>query len=279
MGVDFVVRHGCAAKRALGGGDPVAGAKELVRLVKVRDIARVLEHHAKSRDLDPAELSVTQSQRNVATGQVTSRKISYGELVADAAGLDPHAAGCEACMVNVLEPAFGCYGAIQYPITAETETWLMARLRPADEAGGMLLVEALEDPGYDGAPIARMRGSADLMALRAPVSRVLDPEDPDATTVTSDQVLHAMLAVGGELGPTHLLMLLIWLGAIRLDGELPREIESVSTLVELDDIEERLARTTIDLGDEASPALLAIRSLLLAAYAAWLTGVPLSLDG
>ncbi|MEQ1501140.1 MAG: hypothetical protein ABMB14_02870 [Myxococcota bacterium] len=283
MAAEFVIGQPCEVKRALGGGDVDAGTLELSRLLKVREIARALEAQAAEHGVDPGTL-VAHHRRRVVGGESSTVEVTQPELVADAAQLDPLASHCVGCPMNVFDSVFGCYTALQYPIGRVVEQHLLDRLQPADEAGGFLLLSAIRDLGYTGAPIAQLRGhlfEADVAPTRAldpGLDPGFDPGDAEGTTVSADSLWHAWLAMGPQLAPGHLMMLLVWLGALRLDGEVPRDGASLAALAGLADPDQRLARTTIDLGPPAGPELGPIKALLFAAYAAWIGDLPLSVD-
>src|SRR5262249_17680474 len=138
--------------------------------------------------------------------------------------LAPLAPHCADCPANVFGDSFGCYGALRYPIRARSEAWLMERLQPPHTPGGYLCLKAIADFGYDGELIQRWR-ERELFELPRPIERALDPSRPGETTVNSNQIWHALLGVGNELQPFHCLYVPLWVGAVRIDGEVPTEPE------------------------------------------------------
>jgi hypothetical protein len=281
MGADFILHHPCHPKQALGDGDARAGTAELVRLLKVGHMARFFEEQARAQGKDPAELAVVRQERNVTTGEVVERRVSYRELREQEQRLAPLAPSCAGCPVNVLARSFGCYGSLRYPIRARSEEWLMGRLQPADSPGGFLCLKAVTDLRYDGAPIQRWRdgGSSQIFELPRPIRRALDPARPDATTINSNQVWHALLGLGNELQPFHCLYVPLWVGAVRIDGEVPSRPEHLQQLTRLTSAEDRQARTDFDAGPTDQGAeVFAVQRLLFACYTAWLHEVPLLMD-
>jgi len=281
MGADFVLHYSCKPKQALGEGDDLAGTAEMVRLLKVGNMARVFEEQAREEGKDPSELSVVRQERNVATGEVVERPLSYRDLCEEEKRLTPLAPHCAKCPVNVFAESFGCSGALRYPIRARSEEWLMERLQPADTPGGFLCLRAVVDLGYDGALIQSWRESGvfQIFELPRPVERALDPARPEETTVNSNQIWHALLGLGGELQPFHCLYVPLWLGGVLLDGEVPGRPEDLAQITRLTTFEERQERTDFDLGPtDQGPEVFAVQRLLFACYMAWLHDVPLLMD-
>lgn len=281
MGADFIIHFSCKPKQTLGNGDEYAGTAEMVRLLKMGNMARFFEEQARKDGKDPEEMSVVRQERNATTGKVVERPLRYRDLLQEAEQLTPLAVHCEKCPVNVLDDAFGCYGSLRYPIRAKTEQWLMERLQPADSPGGFLCVRAVSDLGYDGAPIQRWRDNktTQIFELRQPIERALDPDRSDETTVNSNQIWHPLLAMGSELSPFHCLYVPMWLGAVLLDGEVPCEPEHLNQISRLTTFEERQERTALDVGStDQGPEIFGVQRLLFACYMAWLHDVPLLMD-
>src|SRR5262249_19551116 len=143
----------------------------------------------------PEEVDLHRMTRNVATGKTTKEKVVYRDLVAQLEPLRTLGADCKRCPVNALRDEFGCCGFLRYPIAAAAEVWLVDRVQPADEVGGFYFRRAIADLGYTGEPMKKWRAGG-IFEAAAPAERVLDPERPDETRVTSDQVWHALFGVG-----------------------------------------------------------------------------------
>jgi hypothetical protein len=276
MGADFVIHYSCHPKKVLGAGDDRAGTAEMVRLLKAGHMARFIEEQARQDGKGPDELSVVRQERNATTGEVVDRPVSYRTLREEEGRLTPLAPHCAECPVNVFGDSFGCYGALRYPIRARSEEWLMDRLQPADMPGGFLCLKAVADFHYDGAPIQSWRDSElfEFFELPEPIER-----DLGQATVNSNQVWQALLAVGTELRPFHCLYVPLWLGAVRIDGEVPRDPEHCLRITCLSSFSERQTRTAVDLGPtDQGPEVFAVQRLLFACYTAWLHDVPLLVD-
>jgi hypothetical protein len=281
MGADFIIHKACRPKQVLGKGDEHSGTAEMVRLLKAGHMARYFEEQAKKDGKDPSELSVIRQERNATTGEVVDHRITYQELRQQEERLSSLAPDCANCPVNVLADSFGCYGALRYPIRARSEEWLMDRLQPADAPGGFLCLKAVVDLHYDGEPIQRWRESesVNIFELPRPIERALDPARPRETTINSNQVWHPLLALGNELQPFHCLYVPIWIGAVRIDGEVPSQPEHLMQITRLASFEERQERTDLDLGPtDQGPEVFAVQRLLFACYMAWLHDLPLLMD-
>lgn len=280
MGADFILHSSCQPKQTLGDGDDRAGTAEMVRLLKVGHMARYLEECAREEGKSPDELSLTREERNVTTGEVVTRPLTYRQLRAQEERLTPLAAHCAGCPVNVLAKTFGCYGALRYPIRARSEEWLMDRLQPGDTPGGFLCCKAVY-LRYDGEPIQRWRDNdlVEIFELRRPIERALDPARPGETTINSNQVWQPLLALGAELQPFHCLYVPLWVGAVRIDGVVPSEPEHLKRITRLGSFEERQSRTGFDVGlTDQGPEVFAVQQLLFTCYMAWLHGVSLLMD-
>jgi hypothetical protein len=281
MGADFILHQSCRPKQTLGNGDIHAGTAEMMRLLKAGHMARLFEERARDEGKSPDELSVVRQERNVTTGKVVERRVTYRALREEEARLTPLAADCGKCPVNVFAESFGCYGAMRYPIPAKSEEWLISRLQPADSPGGYLCCKAVVDLRYTGEPIQRWRDSDDfkIFELPRPVGRTLDPARPGETTINSNQVWHALLALGNELQPFHCLYVPLWVGAVQLDGEVPSRPEHLQQLSQLTTFAERRQRTAFDAGPtDQGHEVFAVQRLLFACYTAWLNEVPLLMD-
>jgi hypothetical protein len=275
MGADYIVHLACAPKLAFGGGDALAGAKAMMAMLKGRNAARAIAQNAKGQD--PSTITVTRL-RTTPAGQ-TEEKVSYADLVASAAPLDAQAKHCQGCPANFLGTPYGCYGGLRYPVSAAGETWLVSRLQPADSPGGFMLLSAIRDFKYDGAPIKRMR-AAGMFELKQPAEKVVEKKLLGATRVSGDQIFQAFFSVGPALGAGHCAMLLLMLGALEIDGRVPTskaEGGLMKTAMRAAPGDERRRVAKLRLGDE-TPELEAIQDLLRGAYTAWVLDVDLLMD-
>jgi hypothetical protein len=141
-----------------------------------------------------------------------------------------------------------------------------------------MCLKAIADFHYGGEPIQRMR-EGELFELKEPIQRTLDPDRPCETTINANQVWHALLGVGNELRPFHCLSVPLWVGGVRLDGEIPSKPQHLADLTRLKSFDERRSRTRLDVGPtDQGTEVFAVQRLLFACYTAWLHDVVLLMD-
>lgn len=236
MGADLVVNWSCRAKAALGDGDVSRGTARMLALLKMRQRAEAAI--ALSPDVPPEDVEFTVLVMGPSGPQ--EQRVKARVLLEQARALDAHEAGCAQCPANVSGRPFGCAGYVRYPISAETEGALLDALEPAETFGGDLFLRALRDFGYDGAPMAQWRQRG-LLAEDGERTRAMTPE----VTASSAMILQALLTVGTHLEATHALLVLMWLGRLAIDGEVPRSPDDPSPLIAVtrtEDVAERAAR-------------------------------------
>lgn len=158
---------------------------------------------------------------------------------------------------------------LSLPIQASTETALVERLEPADRFGGYLSLRAMAEFGYHGEPIEAWRSQGMLEANPAPSKEI------GGEPFTGSMLLQAVFASGEKLTPNHCAMVLLWLGALQLDGAVPGNIETgpLDVLHEMKDAPTRTSRTDlVPVGDPAADQLLGFL------YRAFLEDQPLWVD-
>ncbi len=241
-----------------------------------------MEQMAKQKGIDPAimRIEVRTLQPEGSTSAVSkTREVTIADLRAEAAPLAALSRHCKGCSANFLKQPFGCFGAIGYPLPAAAEEWLMERLQLANEFGGWSFLQAITDLHYTGELPQKIRQSG-AYERKEPVTKTMSRGLFSKKTVDSNQLLHAIVAVGGSLQPSHCMMVLIWLGVVAFDGRVPKahsDVELVSRLHKLG-AEERRTRTSIQI--ELSPQwqIAGVQNLLRGMYTAWVEGVPLMVD-
>lgn len=266
MGADLILLTDCPAKRRLGDGDRLEGNDRLYKLRKQQSHLQTIERLVRESGKDLATATYT-SVVNGPDGPV-QREVALSDLRAAVAVLDELAPACATCPANGPAAAFGCTSFIAYPIPEAAEVWLMRRVQTADTVGGQLLLRAIKDLGFTGAKMKAWR-ARNLLEAKQPTHAVVKKAFLSSTKVSSDQLLEAILTLGEPLLPSHCMMLLVFVGAIRLDGEVVTTPPQAATLSGLQQAA-RAARTTLDVGaasDEPGPA--AMQALLRALYVAW----------
>ncbi len=277
MAADFVIQYPCNPKAALGGGDQLIGAEMLLERIKAGHRADAIRSIKKQAGERPEGTTITVRLWNV-NGQTEDREITYEELVALHGELDPHEADCASCPANCRGEPFSCVFVLNYPIRRTSETWLMERLQPGTTVGGQFCLRALRDFNYTGEPIQRMRAGG-LFASSRPITRHLEGDPFPKTAITSDQLFQAILAIGEPLNPAHCLLVLFWLGAVRVNGSVPIEPEEAGPAFGIENAADRAARTSLDVGEPAEDSTVRVmQDLLRVLYTAWVVGAPLLVD-
>ncbi|HHO50341.1 MAG TPA: hypothetical protein ENK18_05570 [Deltaproteobacteria bacterium] len=158
---------------------------------------------------------------------------------------------------------------ISCPIQASTEVALVERLEPADRFGGYLSLRAMAEFGYHGDPIAAWRSQGRLEADPAPSKEI------GGEPFTGDMLLQAVFANGDQLTPNHCAMVLLWLGALQLDGAVPDKIDAghLDVLHQMKDASTRTSRTgLVPVGEPVADQLLGFL------YRAFLEDQPLRVE-
>ncbi len=279
MGAEHVDNLPSPEKSELGSGSTARGTETLIEKLKALQRAEMIAASAQAKGKSVHALKV-RVRKTGPQGEVQV-KVGYRELMDEAAPLEPHRASCERCPANVRRSAFGCVGLVAYPLPAEAEGWLLDRLEPADRLGGQLCLKAVQELGYDGQPIQRMRDLG-LLELPRPLTRDLGAgTSRPGKLVRSDQILHALLGAGPTLSPWHCALVLLWLGTLEIDGKVPDSWRDTSPLDRLKGCaspKERAAATSLVLGPRTKKTE-ELHGLLRAMYRAWALQVPLRVEG
>ncbi len=227
MAIDHIVELDCPPKRALSAGGILERIKERAR---AREVIRWFRAAGDRRE--PAKMGFEFSQRRPGAGD-ERQLIVVQDLLDHAAALDEQEAHCSGCPANLSDSAFGCIGAIQYPLSASAETWLLERLPLPDEPlVWLLLRQGIRNLGYDGSSIKALR-VADGASEAGARSYFELPYAPQRrlgeVVVTSDQALEMIFGVGERIMPNHAGILLLFFNAINRDLE-AAEIQSISSM-------------------------------------------------
>jgi hypothetical protein len=266
MGIDYLVDFDCEPKRAL----TVEG---LMGRLKGRDRAeRIIRLYRDHGDYRPPAEMAFEMVRRLPDGREETELIVVQELLDAAAELIPWEAHCARCPANLWGQPFGCTGAINYPISAAGERWLLEQV-PDNQHPllFLLLQQAIHDLGYTGETVA---------ALRAQPGVFLESErawqrDLEALTVSGDQVFE-MLFLSGPIYPAHGSVLLQFFGAISqdLDADVMMQLARPPSQAWID--EQIPFQHTPDPDDDATIA--ALKRFFYAMYRAYRLGVALLLD-
>jgi hypothetical protein len=196
MALEYFVQYACPVRERISDAELLQMHKSRSRALATLDALRANPETDRSRPESEWSIAV----RTVGPEGTTERRVTLADLFAESAPLDELAPHCQGCGANVMQRPFGCGGAIHYPITADVEAWLLARL-PDDlgSAVGKSLMDTLAQPGLDGAAIDAARQRPDLFASARPAERRWGGGlFTRKTVVRSSQILQLVM------GPDHL---------------------------------------------------------------------------
>jgi hypothetical protein len=208
MAVDYFVQFPCKVREQVS--DP-----QLLQMLKARDRANaVLDAMRKNpaTDLSKPESEWSVVLRVQGPNGVVDRPVKIHEMLVEARPLDVLSVHCDTCPANLRRTAFGCGGAIHYPISQEAEEWLLSRL-PDKLSGavGTLLLQAIADFKIDGRSIDSARARNDLYALKAPMERKWGGFLSRKTDINSSQLMQILLGVG-SMQAAHAKMVALFFG-------------------------------------------------------------------
>ena len=264
MGADTVIDLDCAPKQAL---TTVGLLSRLKARARAELILKLYRDQGDTRA--PAQMGVEVVTRDL-DGNEQTETIVVQQLFDELAVLGDFAAACVGCPANLGKGSFGCYGTVNYPISAVAEHWLLDRL-PAvtDPLPYLLLKQTIEEwpnPGVAAAPIRRSPGviveSAEVATRRIGEIRL------------NANFMFEMIFMRPAINPLYATMLLLLFGVITRD----LEIDEIRQLVPAPP--DYLIRYPCLLVPEPDDdeSIDALKRLLYALYTAWGLNVPLSLD-
>ncbi len=266
MAIDYVVDYACVPKEALT-------TEGIVERLKARERAgAVIKLFREAGDNRPPSEMGFEFTRTTLSGEEENRVIVVQEMLDLAAELDPLAHFCADCPANVRGVPFGCVGAIEYPISAAAERWLLDQLPGIDlPLVWLLLRQGVQEMGYDGAPVAALRANPTYFEERRVAGR-----DMVEFVMTADQVFE-MLFLLGAIQPAHAGITLLLFGAI------PREVEAgqIVAIMNRTLSEDEIARDfpfQMRIAPDDDRTVAGLKEFFAALYRAWALGVPLLLD-
>lgn len=264
MAIDTVIGYNCIPKQHFG---EQGIAERLKGKARAQMIIRLFREQGDQRPPSEMGFEVT---RTTADGEHDSAVFQVQALLDSAAELESVAHHCQGCPANITGGEFGCFGAINYPLSAAGERWLLKQLPNVDEPlVWLLLRQGVEQFSYDGVEIARLRGTNDTYFQdRQGFARPLGE-----FAITSNQIFE-MLFMVGDIQPNHAAVLLLFFNAIR------RDIEADAIM--------RLTPAPADahenfpflhtLEDSDDDTIRELKAFLYALHTAWRLNVPLRLD-
>jgi hypothetical protein len=200
------------------------------------------------------------------------------ELEAEAKPLDEQSAACLKCPVNYLAKPYGCFGAVNYPIPASAENWLLGRLQPSGTIGAHLCLKFMSELRVSGDSIRQMRRSG-LFENPKTTKVTYIKRFLKSLSVSADQLLETIFMAGNAVAPAHCFNILLWLGAIKYDGKTPGSLDDqgmARQLLRLRSRADKELHASLELGPKPDSADAEVfQSLMKALYLSWLHDVPL----
>ncbi len=179
-----------------------------------------------------------------------------------------HKERCPTC--SLLGEELACVGLVEPRISAWSEEWLAGRLPTELESlPGKLLQKNLEESGARGEGGARLR-ELGLCEAPGPFTRHYGPFFR-RYTVTTDQLLEELF-LAGDVQPAHALGVLVHLGGVAIDGNLPlQDADGIKLSEVFQDVASRRERVlcTIDHDEDDDPSQRELKRYLRALYAAF----------
>src|SRR5512144_1634169 len=119
MGIDHVIDWDCVPKQALT-------TPGLLTRLKARSRAEaIIQLHRDQGDQRPPTDMGFEMVRRTPDGKETVETVMVRDLLEEAALLEPLEIHCENCPANRAKRPFGCFDAINYPISQKAELWLL----------------------------------------------------------------------------------------------------------------------------------------------------------
>jgi len=265
MAIDYYLAFECEPKRHFGNGDCSKGAVEILEGLKSKNRAAAFRQMAEKTGRDPTSATVTLYVHD-RDGKPIEKKATLAELEGQANELESKAGFCTGCPANFLGQPYGCFAAINYPISEVGEKWLLSRVQPGT-LGAALCLDFMREFKIKGSAIQELRKSG-YFECKIPTSVTLKKGWLSKEVVTSDQLLETIFMIGNALHPTHCFGILIWLNAIKAD-------ESDAAQVEQSHAQgEKMAELELGPASE-SEAVAAFQALVKALYLSCWLNVPL----
>jgi hypothetical protein len=266
MAIDYVVDYACAPKLRFGTEEILDRLKGRVR---AETIIRLFRQHGDSR---PASEMGFEFVRNTAQGEEETQIIIVQDLLDRATELDETASACVGCPANETGKPFGCFGGIQYPLSAAGESWLMARLPGIEQPLlWLLLRQGIQEMGYDGSSVQPLRASGTYFELSSALER-----DMQDFRINSDQVFE-MIFLLGNIAPAHAGILLQFFDIVPRVTEAGEVVEIMNQRLNETDIEARYPLQVATDKDEDT-TIADLKLFFGALHRAWRLNVPLILD-
>jgi len=209
MAVEYLLNYDCAVKQELG------GAEGFLQLLKDAGRADALSELAKADPDEYTDDTVFTFARQDARGRQVQEQLTLREIRERGSRLAGYEGQCRDCPANVFQAAGGCSGAINYPISAKAEQWLLSCLPDdlEDSVRGKLVKAFIKDFSRNGRIVDANRRDGSLYESRKPLLRTWGSGWFGKTKCTSSVLLGNLYHVG-EVQPYHGALMAYFLGAV-----------------------------------------------------------------
>lgn len=209
MSIDYVIDWECEPKAELS-------TPGILSRLKARDRAEaIIKLYRERGDRRPPTEMAFELARRTPDGNEETQVVIVQEMLDQAAPLDPLAGHCTNCPANAAGRPFGCFGAVNYPLSRDAEWWLLQRLPSADEVLPYLLLgQVLQDSPGLGERVPSSRSTPGVIFQTNEVfARRLGE-----FSVTTNQIFEFLFLVESIL-PTYAAMLMLFFDVIRRNME------------------------------------------------------------
>jgi hypothetical protein len=279
MAIDYSLVYECNPKRHFGNGDSIKGSADILERLKAVNRASMLRQMAQKEGRDPYSVPLDLIMTG-ADGRQIKKEIFLSDLEAHIKPLADNSGSCDGCPAKCIEQAYGCFGCIHYPISAKAEDWLLSRLQPCGTIGAEMCFDIITQLGITGGQAASMRQRGFFETTQAK-KITLKKSLFKSQSITADQLFESMFMVGNPLYPDHCRGLLIWFGAMMLDGRVlaglhESDMASLVKFINLTTTEAKAQCTQPVLGPQSdSEEVMAFEAYFRALYLSWFYDVPL----
>jgi len=218
MAIEYLIDRPCPVKEKMP-------FERIARMLKQRSGAeQILQlelQGAKSQD-EARNVKIV-SERYGPDGNAVTGEATIGAILDETAVLFQLAGVCQDCPAALGKP-FGCHGAINYPVSAKSEQWLMELAARALEmkTPGMMALEFILDKKFRGEPFSEMRRDPRFFESRRPLELVVAKGMLGKKTINSDQLLQFLLPSSLTEG-AHMRIMSFFSGGLTVQDGPPAE--------------------------------------------------------
>jgi hypothetical protein len=266
MAIDYVVDYACTPKAEL----TTEGILERLKgRARAHEIIRLFREGGDQRPVGEIGFEMTRSHPD---GSEETRVVMVQHLLDDAAELRPLEHHCAGCPANAGGEPFGCFGQINYPISAQAEQWLIDRLPSIEQPlVWLLLRQAVQEMGYTGDQARALRTNPAYFEDRRVRGR-----DLVEFVFSADQAFE-LLFLAGHVRPVHAAMLLLFFDAVPRDFEADVLVRVMHAHMDADEIAARFPLTLPASADDDHTTR-ELRQFFTALHRAWMLNVYTLLD-